>query len=249
MDNELKRKELKLKDLNLKNDVLLLDKLDLIDFAFQEVISNPQSFSDLGGVWNVEGGYTFYTLEKYPMKSGFLVDLFFTDEVKKRADSYDNLTMINGNFGDNKVLEQLNSVDAIFLFDVLLHQVNPNWDDILELYSSVTDCFVIYNQQFLSSENTVRLLDLGYDEYFENTPHNKDELTVNAVFDNMYEVHPTQERIWKDIPNVWQWGITDSDLVHKMDDLGYSLEYYKNIGKRDYQTENWEDHAFIFQKE
>lgn len=240
--------EIKLKDLNL-NENLLLDKLALIDFAFQEVITNPQSFADLGGVWNVEGGYTFYPLEKYDIKSAFLVDLAFTDGVKEKSNKYNNLTLINGNFGDKKVINQLGNVDAIFLFDVLLHQVNPNWDDILTLYSSVSDCLVIYNQQFINSENTVRLLDLGYDEYVENTHYTKDNPTLNTVFANMYDMHPTKQRIWKDITDIWQWGITDNDLCDKMETLGYTLKYYKNCGRMNYQTKNWEDHAFIFQRQ
>jgi hypothetical protein len=39
------------------------EKRDLIDFAFQRF--GLRSFADLGGVWNVAGGYTFYTLENF----------------------------------------------------------------------------------------------------------------------------------------------------------------------------------------
>ena len=47
---------------------LLQDKLDLIDFAFSRF--GLHSFADLGGVWRVEGGYTFYTLDKYDVSVG-----------------------------------------------------------------------------------------------------------------------------------------------------------------------------------
>ncbi|MGK0260447.1 MAG: hypothetical protein ACI96M_003895 [Candidatus Azotimanducaceae bacterium] len=63
------------------------------------------------------------------------------------------------------------SVDCIFLFDVLLHQVNPNWDTVLRRCAEKTDCFVIYNQQWIGSPITTRLLELGHDEYFASTPH------------------------------------------------------------------------------
>jgi hypothetical protein len=42
---------------------LIKHKLDLIDFAF--TLQGALSFSDLGGVWGVDGGYTFYALEKF----------------------------------------------------------------------------------------------------------------------------------------------------------------------------------------
>ena len=51
---------------------LAKDKLDLIDFAFSRF--NLHSFADLGGVWRVEGGYTFYALDKYDVSVAALVD-------------------------------------------------------------------------------------------------------------------------------------------------------------------------------
>jgi hypothetical protein len=45
------------------------------------------------------------------------------------------LKLIEGNFGESSIAEQIESVYVIFLFDVLLHQVSPDWDEILEMYS------------------------------------------------------------------------------------------------------------------
>lgn len=235
---------------------LVQGKLDIIDYAFQRISPRPQSFADLGGVWGVNGAYTFYTLEKHTVKSAFLVDTDFTDQVIKDSDRNENLTLIKSNFGDKSVLEQLGRIDVIFLFDVLLHQVKPDWDEILEIYSSICNCFVIYNQQFINSEKTVRLLDLGFEEYFENTPHDKDHPTYKSLFENMDKIHPQHKRIWRDIHNVWQWGIIDADLCEKMEELGFTLKYYKNDGN--FRTlkngkfgnlKNFQNHAFIFQKE
>ncbi len=51
-------------------------------------------------------------------------------------------------------------------------------------------------------ENTVRLLDLGYEEFFQNVPCAKDNPLYNEVFEKMYEIHPRHNRIWRDIHNI-----------------------------------------------
>jgi len=235
------------KSIRPKTGELNSKKLDLIDYAFQEVIPNAQSFADLGGVWGVNGGYTFYILDQYSMKNAFLVDTDFTDQVTNNSRKHKNLTLIKSNFGEKTILKQIGKIDVIFLFDVLLHQVKPDWDEILAMYSTICNCFVIYNQQFINSKTTVRLLDLGYDEYFKNVPHDKEHPLYKSLFEKMYEIHPEHQRIWKDIHNVWQWGITDNDLCAKMKDLEFTLKYYKNIGQFG-SLKNFQDHAFIFLK-
>lgn len=42
-----------------------LDKKELTDYTFRRRNPPPHSFADLGGVWNVDGVYTFYTLSEY----------------------------------------------------------------------------------------------------------------------------------------------------------------------------------------
>ena len=44
----------------------------------------PRSFADLGGVWAVDGGYTFYALEKHEAERAFLVDTDFTPTVQRK---------------------------------------------------------------------------------------------------------------------------------------------------------------------
>jgi hypothetical protein len=110
---------------------LLQDKLDLIDFAFSHF--NLHSFADLGGVWRVEGGYTFYTLDKYDVSVATLVDICFTDTVRKRARKFDQLKVVPGNFGNQRIADEVGNVGAVFLFDVLVHQVAPDWHRILEM--------------------------------------------------------------------------------------------------------------------
>lgn len=122
-----------------------------------------------------------------------------------------------------------------------------DWDEVLQMYSSVSNCYVVFNQQFIKSEKTLRLLDLGFHEYFENVPLNKKHPMYKDLFDKMYDTHPTHNRIWRDIHNVWQWGITNGDLCAKMNDLDYNLQYYKNYGRFS-NFKNLESHAFVFQK-
>lgn len=223
----------------------LLDapKTELIDFACLRY--NAKSFADLGGVWRVEGGYTFYVLQRYCIERALLVDMRITSTVLARKSSYPNLLLIEGNFGEERVAQKIGNVDVIMLFDTLLHQVRPDWDEILEMYASRARCFLILNPQFTASEKTVRLLDLGEDEYFRNVPHSKDEEPYKSVFQSPYGMHARQHRVNRDILNIWQWGITDDDLIAKMNLLGFKLQFYKNVGQF-CSLENFESHAFVF---
>jgi len=113
-------------------------KKAFIDFAFQHMGPGFHSFADCGGVWKIEGSYTFYTLDTYKIEKAFLIDTNLTPIVRERSANHENLMLINENFGNRKVLDLLGNVDVIFLFDVLIHQVNPDWDDILKMYAPIT---------------------------------------------------------------------------------------------------------------
>ncbi len=226
---------------------LILNKTKLIDLTCKNIYPGASSFADLGGVWGVDGAYTFYALDKHKFKSAYLVDTDFTEAVIKRAGNYKNLKLIEGNFGEDKIIEKVGEVDVVILFDVLLHQVKQDWDEVIKKYAKMTNIFVVYNQQYIKSGKTVRLIDLGKDEYFKNVPHGKDGPRYTALFDKMYEINPKYNRIWRDVTDVWQWGITDGDLCAKMKDNGFELKYFKNYGRFD-SLENIENHGFIFQK-
>jgi hypothetical protein len=227
--------------------MLIKEKIELIDFARQRF--GIKSFADLGGTWGVDGAYSFYALES-GIERGYLVDSVLSDKVLSEKQRFLGLTLIQGDFGSEAVTRQMEYIDVVFLFDVLLHQVTPNWDDILDLYATRTNLFLIFNQQFIASERTVRLLDLGKEEYLRNVPGNRDAQTYSELFERMYEIHPTwrwDRRIYRNVPNVWQWGITDHDLFNKMKSLGFGLQYYKNCGQFG-DLKNFENHAFAFRK-
>jgi hypothetical protein len=223
------------------------DKKDLIDYVFLQNQQAPLSFADLGGVWGVDGAYTFYILDTYGIDSAVLVDFYLTDNVNKKSVSYSNLRLVCGNFGDQEIVQQVGNVDAILLFDVLLHQVKPDWNQILEIYSHHTKYFIIFNEQWIGSDSTVRLFDLGSDEYFKNVPHKPDTPIYKELFEKMYEFHPYYNRIWRDITNVWQWGITDQDLIQTINSMGFKLLFKINYGKFK-NLKNFEKHGFIFQR-
>lgn len=226
---------------------MIFNKKKLIDLVFSELSTCGASFVDCGGNWNVDGAYTFYALDRYKPVSAFLVDTNFTELSLNTARRYNNLTLINDNFAKKSILSRIGKVDIVFFFDVLLHQVKPDWDEVLDMYSKIASRIVIHNPQYVASNKSIRLLDLGETEYFKNVPHTRKEPTYNALFDKMYEINTEHNRIWRDIHNVWQWGITDSDLYKHMDKLGFSLKYSKNYGQSG-PLENFENHGFLFQK-
>jgi hypothetical protein len=225
---------------------ILQDKVAIIDQAFSTL--DIESFADLGGVWRVEGGYTFHALDKHKIRDAALVDTHLTAKVVNKAKSYPQLRLVNGNFGSQDVADEVGKVDTVLLFDVLLHQVAPDWDTILDMYAKNVRALVIYNQQWTGSGNNVRLLDLGEDEYFRNVPHNPRQENYKDLFGKLDEVHPEHDRPWRDVHHIWQWGITDADLEEKLAELGFKLLYKKNCGRFG-RLPNFENHAFIFARQ
>jgi hypothetical protein len=221
---------------------LLKEKTDQIDYAFSQL--GIKSFADLGGVWGVDGGYTFYALENYPVESCFLVDLFFSDNARRRSKHFKQLKLIQADFGSQDTIRQLPELDAIFLFDVLLHQVGPDWQEIVRMYSAITRCFIVFNPQWVG-QDTVRLTNLPADEYFENVPHSIDEEPYATVFSHLDEIDPRTGRKHRDNKGVWQWGITDKDLCALMEELGFAKVCSRNSGPWG-ALKNFELHAFVF---
>lgn len=224
------------------------EKKNLIDIAFSQLPAGPRKMADLGGVWDVDGLYTFYALENHPVERAVLVDTDISAKTRKRAEKHAGITLIAGNFGDELVANAVGNVDLVLLFDVLLHQVKPDWRDVLKLYAGRSKGIAVFNPQYIVGDNSVRLLDLGKDGYFENVPHPPDHPLYRELFDKMDEIHPQHKRPWRDIHNVWQWGVTNRDMIAHMESLGFSKQYEKNCG-RFQQLKNFESHAFFFLKQ
>jgi len=228
-----------------KKPKLSQDKLDLIDHAFTSL--EIHSFADLGGLWGVDGGYTFHALDQYDVAKAVLVDTHPTEKFNERRRVHSQLKYIKGDFGDKRVVGEVGEVDAIFLFDVLLHQVNPDWDRILEMYAAQVKCLIIFNQQWTASNSTVRLLNLGEKEYFKNVPHSQVEKPYDDLFLKLDKKHPDHNKVWRDVHHIWQWGITDSDLRIKVESLGFHQVFTKSCGQFG-SLKNFENRAFIFSR-
>jgi hypothetical protein len=104
-------------------------KLRVIDAAFER--GDVRSVADLGGVWAVDGGYTFHALERHEPERAVLVDESVTPATAERARRHPQLEIVEGGFGDPAIAERVGRVDAVIMFDVLLHQVDPDWDEVM----------------------------------------------------------------------------------------------------------------------
>jgi hypothetical protein len=65
--------------------------------------------------------------------------------------------LVEGNFGDDGVASLVGQVDAVLMFDVLLHQVSPSdWRRVLSLYAPRTQAFALVGPWW-RGETTIRL--------------------------------------------------------------------------------------------
>jgi hypothetical protein len=222
-------------------DVVLPLKRYVIDWAFARL--PVRSFADLGGLWAVDGSYSFHALGHHEIERAYLVDEgYWTPATERRARSHPQLELVRGDFGAPPVRDRVGEVDAVLLFDVLLHQVAPDWDEVLALYAGVARCLCIVNPQWVGGTETVRLLDLGPEEYLASVPpqENHDEVVRRPD-----EIHPVHRRPYRDVHEIWQWGIRDETLVATLERLGFRQALYANEGSWN-GLERFENHGFVF---
>jgi hypothetical protein len=215
-------------------------KLRALDVAFGRL--GARSFADLGAVWAVEGGYTFHVLRHHPIERAVLVDEDITPAVRREAERHPELSLVAGNFGDHDMPARIGDLDAVILFDVLLHQVTPDWDEVLAMYAQRAKYLVVSNPQLTGGGETVRLVELGRDRYEQLVPPG----TYPAdLFERLDEPVPGRGRPWRDVHEIWQWGITDDALVGVAKRLGFEPVHSENMG-RWRGLDQFEDHAFVF---
>jgi hypothetical protein len=121
--------------------------------------------------------------------------------------------------------------------------VAPDWDQILELYAPRTRAFVIVNPQWTEGDAAVRLLDLGREQYLASVPP-MGELH-DGLFDRLDQINPERGRPWRDVHDVWQWGITDAALERTMDGLGFTRAHYQDAGPWQ-GLERFANRAFVY---
>jgi hypothetical protein len=219
---------------------------DAIDFAVEQL--GIESFADLD-MGRTYGEHAFYAIDKPTVREGVLADARPTrarDQLLtaiERAAERPGMRVVDGDALDLATINEIGQVDAILMFNVLLHTVAPDWGRVLELYAPRTSCFVIANPQWQGNA-TVRLIDLGREQFLEAVPPSA---AHRDLFDHLDEWDPAQNRAYRDLRSVWQWGITDADLVAKLDELDFGLAYERSLGPFP-GADAFENKAFVFSR-
>jgi Glycosyltransferase like family len=223
-------------------------KARAIDYAVDKLGVESFASFEIGTAY---GQFAFYAIDQAFVERGTLVDVGAGRDrdqllnVIEQAAERPNMRVLEGSFSDPQTVTEIGQVDAIFLFDVLLRMVDPDWDGVLELYAPATSCFVIANPQWQGGGSTVRLIDLGREKYLEAVPPWPGH---SELFDHLNDWHPGQQRPYRDITGVWQWGITDADLKAKMGELGFSLNREWSLNRHP-QAKSFVNKTFVFSHE
>lgn len=205
---------------------LALNPLKLEAIAALGAIAASRSFADLGGIWAVDGAYSHWAMERLEATRGVLVDDDLSTEARRCAARLSALELVEGNFGDPATAARVGAVDAVLLFDVLLHQVHPDWDEVLALWARRTRAFVVVEPHWTGPE-TVRLVDLDREAYLAAVPPSP---LHDALYDRLDELNPARGRPWRDVHDVWQWGIRDADLDAALGALGFVRRWQRDAG-------------------
>lgn len=216
-----------------------------IDYAIEEL--GIESFASLE-MDQACGRYAFYTIDKPTVARGALAAVgsrpsgdYLLSLIELAAER-PGMQVLDGSLSDPQTVAEVGQVDAILLLNVLLRMVDPDWDQVLELYAPSTSSFVIANPQWERGDATVRLLDLGREKFLEAVPP---WLGNVDLLDHLNEWDPAQQRPYRDSAQAWQWGITDADLRVKMDDLGFACVWELRLDQHP-ETDGFIDKAFVF---
>jgi hypothetical protein len=222
-------------------------KAQAIDYAVEQLGIESFASLEFDGIF---GEWAFYTIDKPTVQHGALVD---ARARRARADLLSaielaaerpGMRVLDRAFSDPRTVSEIGEVDAILLFDVLHHMVDPEWDQVLDLYAPVTASFVIANPQWERDETTVRLIDLGREQFLEAVPPTD---THAELFDRLDDWHKGQQRLYRDATDVWQWGVTDADLKAKLGELGFSVKREWEVS-RPPQAKGFVNKAFVFSR-
>ena len=52
----------------------------------------------------------------------------------------------------------------------------------------------------------------------------------DGLFNRLDEINPERGRPWRDVHDVWQWGLTDAVLEGTLERLGFGLAHYEDAG-------------------
>lgn len=221
------------------------NKTDLISLAIDRY--RLKSIIDVGACWGVNGGYTFHALASGKIERAVIVDGEITGLTRERAAGDARLELRQGDIGDAEFIDALPRSDAAIIFDVLLHQVAPNWDEFLARYARKVDHFIIYNPDWSGGDTSVRFVDHDLEWNLENVPDGGRERTCEW-FARHDEWFPALDRPWRDVHMFWQWGIVEVDLIRTMRTLGFKLDSFNNYGPWADRYPNIQLNAYLFSR-
>lgn len=196
-------------------------KTDLISTALNRY--DIKSIVDLGACWGVHGGYMFHALDNGKIERAYIVDGHLTDPTIEKAKDYPQLQLIGGALGDRKIADRIGNVDAIIMYDIILHQVAPNWDEFLSIWGAKTKNLIIYNQNWTKGDDVIRFIDKGPDWFIENVPHTNAD-GVRNWFKKHDEFNADTGGKMRDVHYFWQWGIPLERLTEKLEQLGFTID-------------------------
>ncbi|WP_370307104.1 hypothetical protein [Sinimarinibacterium flocculans] len=203
-------------------------KAELFDHAIRT--HGITSFADLGGCWGVNAGYTLHALARHPsIQRAYVADQHVTPLSRQRGAAYPQLAFLTGIINRAEFVEAFPAVDALVMYDILLHQVNLNWDAFLSAWATKARVLVIYNQNWSLDPRTVRFIDRGRDWYKQYVFHTRAE-AIDQWFDQHDVIDPQLNCPRRDVHNFWQWGITRDDLIAHVEGLGFRLTYFQDYG-------------------
>jgi hypothetical protein len=219
------------------------------EFANRAIRSeNIRSLADLGGCWGVNAGYTLDIIARNSIDQAYVVDQRITDLSRQKAAKYPQVHFVEGWFDQRSTAERVPDVDSVLMFDVLLHQVKPDWDDVLALWAKKTKSFIIYNQMWFKDNDTVRFIERGFEWYRDNV-YFTDEQKLAAWFASHGRIDAASGKKQEDRHAFWQWGITPDDLVRRMQELGFKLKARENHGRFPPAKQAWiQDEAYVFSR-
>ena len=126
------------------------------------------------------------------------------------------------------------------MFDILLHQGHPDWQQVVSLWAEQASAIAVYNPQW-RGENSVRLTSLPLNEYFRILPCSLAPATYQHL-KNQKDLEAAQEEL-----DIWQWAITDNDLIDCFQRCGLKLVHKQDDGPwRDSRQFRWK--GFLFRK-
>ena len=210
------------------------NKKALVHTAMQMV--KPRTVTDFGGCWGIHGAYLWEAVDNYPVEEALLIDNFLTPQTREEAAKRSNVSIVQRDFSG-----LAHETDLALLFDILLHQVNPGWKEVVKLRTQNSRAIAIYNPQW-NGEETIRLAEMSVREFFKVLPCS----VKNAVYQKILRDDAFGEA--RDSLALWQWGIIDAYLVNCFERNGFELVHKQDDGPwRESPYFNWKGFLFIKQ--